>query len=527
MPMLHSSINVFQRLAHRSKDSRFSCLLSIGSTIYATDGVVALRSDAFTLPGAVSGTPAVDALAHVFDEVSSRDLHFAASAPKADYHGGKPIIAEKLRAYVRYSKNQGEKSAFYPVGDCMVDASLLADVLAAIPDACIYAVPGDPYKPLFFRGAYAEGILLPMRISMERIGRYLQILADYQRESGEQGANPCRPFLTISLDKIAEQAAEETRRQQEARRQLEQEREEYIRQRQAEEAAQQEQAEKEMAEKRETTRKVLLSDGENMPVNGASICEFAAEMGISIPLRTKGFILQKLSTVSIAEGQFKRYTFRAKKKGAQGSDACFKYIQALIDALKMQVFESETENSEDSSENNVVEPENQASNLENRPAKESCSPSAADDPAAPDSPENPEESPLQIPTNLVGDLSQPDVSAISSDPQADASPLAQAAPNDMGARSDDQPPIPSPCISPAKSKARRRKKPKRAKQSAAEFRSQSDKSILQTFVESDLSHFGTVTEQTQNALRYQGYFWDGHRLRECQKAPHLLAYSSG
>ncbi len=526
MPMLHSSINVFQRLAHRSKDSRFSCLLSVGPTIYATDGVVALRSSAFTLPGVVSGTPAVDALAHVFDDVSSRDLHFAASAPKADYHGGRPIISEKLHAYVRFAKNQGEKAAFYPVGDCMVDASLLADVLTAIPDACIYAVPGDPYKPLFFRGAYAEGILLPVRLNMQRIGHCLQLLDDYQRESGEQGANPSRPFLTIPLDKIAEEAAEETKRQQEAQRQLEQERESYIRQRQAEEAAQREQAEKERAEKRESTRKALLSEGENMPVDGASICELAAEIGVSIPLRTKGFILQKLATISIADGQFRHYTFRAKK-GAQGSDACFKYIQALIDALKMQVFESEAENSEDSSENNVVEPKNQASNLENTAAKESYGPSAADDPAAPTSPENSEEHPLQTPTDLVGDSNHSDAPAISSDPQAAASPLAQAGPDDMGAHSDHQPPIFPEDVSPAKAKTRRRKKPKPAKQSAAEFRSQSDKAILQTFVESDLSRFGAVTEQTQNALRYQGYFWDGHRLHECKKAPHLLAYSSG
>lgn len=370
MPMLQSSIHIFQRVARRCTDSHFSCLLAAGPMVYATDRFVALRSSAFTLPGIVSGTPAVDALTHVFDDVSNRDLHFAASAPKANYHGGKPIIAEKLHAYVRFAKNQGEKSAFYPVGDCMVDASLLADVLAAIPDACVYAVPGDPYKPLFLRGEYAEGILLPMRLSMQRIGRYLQILADYQRESGEQGADPSHPFMTIPLEKIKEQAEAEDKRQQEARHQQEQEREAYIRQRQAEEAAQREQDEKEKDEKRENARKILLSDGENMPVDGAALCELAAEMGVSIPLRTKGFILQKLATISIADGQFKRYTFRAKKKGAQGSDACFKYIQALIDALKMQPIEEKSENLP---ENNVPELENRPENLENPVAKESNS----------------------------------------------------------------------------------------------------------------------------------------------------------
>lgn len=370
MPMLQSSIHIFQRVARRCTDSHFSCLLAAGPMVYATDTAVALRSSAFNLPDVVSGTPAVDALTRVFDDVSSRDLHFAASAPKADYHCGKPIISEKLHAYVRFAKNRGEKVAFYPVGDCMVNASLLADVLTAIPDACVYAVPGDPYKPLFLRGEYAEGILLPMRLSMQRIGRYLQILADYQRESGERGADPSRPFMTIPLERIKEQAEAEERRQQEAKRQQEQEREEYIRQRQAEEATQREQAEKEKAEKRESTRKILLSDGENMPVDGAALCELAAEMGVSIPLRTKGFILQKLATISIANGQFKRYTFRAKKKGAQGSDACFKYIQALIDTLKMQPIEEKSENAP---ENNVPELEKRPAALEDSAAKESNS----------------------------------------------------------------------------------------------------------------------------------------------------------
>ena len=370
MPMLQSSIHIFQRVAHRCTDSRFSNLLSAGPMVYASDRFMVLRSSAFTLPDVVSGTPAVDALTHVFDDVSSRDLHFAASAPKADYHCGKPIISEKLHAYVRFAKNQGEKAAYYPVGDCMVNASLLADVLTAIPDACVYAVPGDPFKPLFFRGEYAEGILLPMRLSMERIGRYLQILADYQRESGERGADHSHPFMTIPLDKIYEQAEAEDKRQHEAQRQQKQAREEYIRQCQPEDAAEREQAEKEKAEKRESTRKTLLSDGENMPVDGAAICELAAEMGVSIPLRTKGFILQKLATITIADGQFKRYTFRAKKKGAQGSDACCKYIQALIDALKMQPIEEKSENSP---ENNVPELENRPDNLEDSNAKESNS----------------------------------------------------------------------------------------------------------------------------------------------------------
>lgn len=365
MPMLQSSIHIFQRVARRCKDARYSCLLAAGPMVYATDTAIVLRSSAFTLPDVIQDSPSVYTLVRLFDQHSSASgLRLAALGPKAKCPGEYPTISENLRAYARYSKNQGEKVAFYPVGDCMVNASLLADVLEAIPDACVYAVPGDPYKPLFLRGEYVEGLLFPVRRPMSGILHSLQLLADYQRGSGEQGANPFKPFMTIPLEKIKEQAEAEERRQQE------QEREARMRQRQAEEAAEREQAEKEKAEKRESTRKTLISDGENMPVDGAALCDLAAEMGVSIPLRTKGFILQKLATISIADGQFKRYTFRDKKKGAQGSDACFQYIQALIDALKMQPIEEESENSP---ENNVPELENRPENLENPAAKESNS----------------------------------------------------------------------------------------------------------------------------------------------------------
>ncbi len=490
MPMLQSSIHVFQRVARRCKDSRFSRILSAGPIIYATDTVIALRSSAFTAPDAIPDNSALDTLTRLFDQYSNAaGLRLAALGPKAKCPGKYPTIAENLRAYARYSKKQGEKATFYPVGDCMVDASLLADVLTAIPDACVYAIPGEPYKPLFFRGAYAEGILLPVRLNMQRIGQHLQILADYQRESGEQGANPSRPFMTLPLDKIAEQAAEEARRQQEAQRQLEREWEAYIRKRQAEEAAQREQAEKEKAEKRESTRKILLSNGEDMPVDGQTLCELAAELGVSIPLRTKGFILKKLATITIADGQFKRYTFRAKK-GAQGSDACFKYIQALIDALKMQPIEAASENPP---ENNVPELENQAANLENPAAKESNSRIHNI---------RPDETPSH-------DEQLPENNGAQSDVQPTILPQ-------NGAQSTNQPANPS----------RKRKKPNPEKHRTMRKKNAADKTMLQTFIESDLSRFGHVTAETQSALQFQGYFWNGSKLCKCKKPLHVYSVSS-
>lgn len=566
MPMLQSSIHVFQRISRRCKDSRYSCLLAAGPMVYATDGVIALRSSAFTLPDVLQDSPALDALTHIFDDVSSCDLYFAASAPKADYHCGKPIISEKLHAYVRFAKDQGEKAALYPVGDCMVNASLLADVLTAIPDACVYAVPGDPYKPLFFRGAYAEGLLFPLRAKPQNIIRHLQRLADYQRSSGEQGADPARPFMTIPLDKIAEQAEAEEQRQQEAKRQQEQEREEYIRQCRAEEAAEREQAEKEKAEKRESTRKTLLSEGENMPIDGAVLCELAAEMGVSIPLRTKGFILQKLATISIADGQFKRYTFRAKK-GAQGSDACFKYIQALIDALKTQSSKAENE---DFPENNVPKLENRPANLEKPAAKESNSRIhnismekfceqfqkeynflydcrgyvAGYDEAVSEFDRFQADH-----ADFVRDFAQYRGDVVSSDreaaafmfaldsldrpdpdPDGTSSPPEQSAENN-GAHSDGQPPIPpengEKFDNRPANQSRKRKKPDMQKRHEAAQKANADKSLLQTFVEADLSRFGHVTDKTQSALQFQSYFWDGSKLRKCKKPLHVFSVSTG
>lgn len=568
MPMLQSSIHIFPRVARRCTDSHFSCLLAAGPMIYATDTAVALRSSAFTLPDVIPDSPAINTLIRAFDKyANTAGRRLAALGPKAKCPGEYPTISKNLRAYGRYSKNHGEKAAFYPVGDCMVNAALLADVLAAIPDACVYAVPGDPFKPLFFRGEYAEGLLFPVRLPMRGILHSLQLLADYQRESGEQGADPSRPFMTIPLEKIKEQAEAEERRQQEAQRQQEQEREAYIRQRQAEEAAQREQAEKEKAEKRENARKTLLSDGENMPVDGAALCELAAEMGVSIPLRTKGFILQKLATITIADGQFNRYTFRAKKKGAQGSDACFKYIQALIDALKMQPIEEKSENSP---ENNVPELENRPANLEKPAAKESNSRIhnismekfceqfqkeynflydcrgyvAGYDEAvsAFDRFQADHADFVRAFAQYRGDVVSSDREAAAfmfaldslddPDPDPDGTPShPEQLPEHNGAHSEIQPPIPPQNGAKSDNRpadpSRKRKKPNMQKRRESAQKASADKALLQTFVESDLSRFGHVTAETQSALQFQGFFWDGSKLHKCKKPLHVFSVSTG
>lgn len=325
MPMLQSSIHIFQRVARRCTNPRFSNLFSDGSMIYVTDTAVALRSSAFNLPDVIPDSPAIDTLIRAFDKYSNTtNLRLAALGPKAKCPGEYPIISENLRAYDRYSQNQGEKAAYYPAGDCMVNASLLADVLAAIPDACVYSVPGDPLKPLFFRGEYAEGLLFPVSLPMRGILHALRLLADYQRESGEQGADPSRPFMTIPLDKIKEQAEAEERRQQEA-------------QCQQEEAAAAYEAEKarEHAEALADLRRKLQScrDAE-IAVDGELLAELMETCGVSVPGRVKGWIRQKLRSVTIStEGHMCAYRFAHARKGERGSDAVYTYVDMLLGKL--------------------------------------------------------------------------------------------------------------------------------------------------------------------------------------------------
>lgn len=631
MPMLQSSIHIFQRVARRCTNPYFSCLLAEGPMVYATDTAIALRSSAFTLPGVIQDSPSVDTIIRAFDKYANvAGLRLAAIGPKAKCPGEYPTISEKLHAYVRFAKNQGEKSAFYPVGDCMVNASLLADVLTAIPDACVYAVPGDPFKPLFFRGEYAEGLLFPVRLPMRDILHSLQLLADYQRESGEQGADPSRPFMTISLDKIAEQAAEETRRQQE------QEREEYIRQCQAEETAQREQAEKEKAEKArehaetlaDLRRKLQSCRDAEIAVDGEVLAELMETCGVSVPGRVKGWIRQKLRSVTISdEGHMCAYRFARARKGERGSDAVYTYVDRLLDNLASADTSDvpaapadlpgpcpEQKGAESGIRSENLAPVSAAvcpamhdllalsagtlstlARQKNLPDSEKYSalevfhekivraaltldvsqyanwqqlfeaaysvafPAPAPEQKAPQTEKqlqtvgsvchmvyctgpNPlgEQKTMDFPSlaecrewiaaHRSADLARScgyTVYAGSHDyvlRDGDGFPVvlltysrAAPVPPQNGAKSDDRP----------ANLSRKRKKPNPEKRHEAARKANADKALLQTFVESDLSRFGHVKADTQSALQFQGYFWDGSKLRKCKKPLHVFSVSTG
>lgn len=171
---------------------------------YATDGCLCARTSAFKI-SEECGYPSDANMARAikesqFDPFKKYGGIIAASTPKAEYHGeGRPIISEDLRAYVRFTKKQGRKIAYYPLCDTLVDAVLLADALDIIPDALVIASPAylmNPLKPVFFAGAWAEASLLPVRFRLGDVAKMLEPLAAYQTETGEYGANTENPFYS-------------------------------------------------------------------------------------------------------------------------------------------------------------------------------------------------------------------------------------------------------------------------------------------------------------------------------------------
>lgn len=117
-------------------------------------------------------------------------------------------------------------------------------------------------------------------------------------------------------------------------------------------------------------------------------------------------------------------------------------------------------------------------------------------------------------------------------PDPDGTPShPEQLPENKGAHSEFQPPILPQ--NGAKSDDRpanlshKRKKPNLQKRHEAAQKASADKALLQTFVASDLSRFGHVTAETRSALQFQGYFWDGSKLRKCKKPLHVFSVSTG
>lgn len=100
-------------------------------------------------------------------------------------------------------------------------------------------------------------------------------------------------------------------------------------------------------------RATLLSEGDRMPVDGALLCELAASLGVSVSLKLKGWVMNKLATVTIEDGRMVMYQYNRQKKTEKGSTAFWPFMHAVLEALHQQ--EQQQEQPEQSAQEEAPE----------------------------------------------------------------------------------------------------------------------------------------------------------------------------
>lgn len=214
MGMTVKSIAAFYNLPKRaSRPALDHVMVGPLGVRYASDGNLCARTSSFPIAVEEYAQPSDASITQFikesqFDPFKRCGGMIAASSPKAEYHGeGRPIISENLRAYVRFTKKLGRKTAYYPLCDTLVNAALLADALDIVPDAQVVvplAYLMNPLKPVLLTGAFAEVVLMPVLFKLEDVTRRLEPLAAYQAETGEYGANMENPFYSVQVPKNKE-----------------------------------------------------------------------------------------------------------------------------------------------------------------------------------------------------------------------------------------------------------------------------------------------------------------------------------
>ena len=213
MGMTVKSVAAFYNLPKRASRPDINHVM-VGplGVLYASDGHLCARTSAFPIAVEEYAQPSdanmTQLLKSQFDPFEKGDGIIVASTPKAKYREeGRPIICENLRVYVRFTKKLGRKIALYPLGNTLVNAALLADALDIVPDAQVIVSSSslmNPLKPVFLAGAFAEVVLLPVLFKLEDVARRLELLAAYQEETGEYGANTKNPFYSRQVLKNKE-----------------------------------------------------------------------------------------------------------------------------------------------------------------------------------------------------------------------------------------------------------------------------------------------------------------------------------
>ena len=98
---------------------------------------------------------------------------------------------------------------------------------------------------------------------------------------------------------------------------------------------QREQEEKEKQRREEHEEKIrafckqLLDGGKRIDVDADLLFDMANRLGVSIPLRTKGWIRTSLRTITVSDGQVSAYQYSGGR-----SSAFFKYANQILSALQ-------------------------------------------------------------------------------------------------------------------------------------------------------------------------------------------------
>lgn len=335
------SAAAFLRISARAKLADLhAVMMDEQGRLCVSDGCILIRlffeADLYPdgLPAPLPRLPVT--LDRAADQASNAAGVLVASARRADYHGGAPILPDNIRQFASFAKKQGYKYPLYPVGRAYVNPSLLADVLDVVPDARFYGDPKNSLQSLYFLGSRADGVLCPIRPVVAQIPAALELLATWRGEKTPladelRAAEEAKKDEEAYRARLAAQQAERAEKLRQQNAEMEEER----RQQEEAEAAYEAEKAREHAEALADLRRKLQSrrDAE-IAVDGELLAELMETCGVSVPGRVKGWIRQKLRSVTIsAEGHMCAYRFARARKGERGSDAVYTYVDRLLGKL--------------------------------------------------------------------------------------------------------------------------------------------------------------------------------------------------
>lgn len=78
----------------------------------------------------------------------------------------------------------------------------------------------------------------------------------------------------------------------------------------------------------------LRKDGDCIRMDFSYVPDVAERYGVKIPLRVKGWIMNKLSAIKIQDGKMAGYSYHKTSKRDKGSDTVWGYMDALIQAVR-------------------------------------------------------------------------------------------------------------------------------------------------------------------------------------------------